>query len=36
LALIPKVADLIGKPVTVEAMLMHAMHCKAADPVKAA
>jgi hypothetical protein len=32
LALIPKIAELIGRPVTVEAMLMHAMRCKLSRP----
>lgn len=36
LALIPKVAALVGAPVTVEAMLLHAMQCKAAEQTKAA
>lgn len=36
LPLIPKVVELVGAPVTVEAMLMHAMQCKASEPAKAA
>lgn len=34
LALIPKVAELVGAPVTVEAMLMHAMQCKSSEPAQ--
>jgi hypothetical protein len=37
LALIPRIAELIGGAVTVEAMLMHAMLCKTSEQeVKAA